>query len=353
MLEFFKKQKQRIESYIKGFIKGKEKDFKQVNEWGMDAAERLIEFTSGGKMLRGGLTLLTHNLYGGKHRKDALKTAAAMELFQSGFLIHDDIMDRDALRRGKPSLFYQYKTVGEKAKFNDPCHFGESLGLCAGDIAFFLAFEILSELECGPSLVKDIINLYSREISLVGIAQMQDIYFGNMKETPDEKEILNLYLYKTGRYTFSLPMSAGALLAGRDRNHLKKLGKIGECLGLIFQIKDDELGLLGDEKEIGKPVGSDIKENKKSLYRYYLFQKADTGTRNKLLKLFGSKRVTVRDLDYIRNLIGKYQIRELINAKTGKLYKEAESLINSLKDADENYLKTLRELLQYSVERKK
>ena len=118
-------------------------------------------------------------------------------------------MDKDTVRRGLEAIHVQY---------------GEAIGICVGDLLFFLGYELLT-----PS----VIALASREFANVAVAQMQDVSGGG--------DTLATYTYKTARYTFSLPMMAGAILAGADKNTTDLLEKLGEAMGLLFQIRDDEL----------------------------------------------------------------------------------------------------------------
>ena len=108
-------------------------------------------------------------------------------------------------------------------------HLGQSLGICAGDVGFFLAFEILSKLKIKGRIYREILRLFSQEISYVGLAQMMDVYYGASKGSISEQDILKLYLYKTGRYTFSLPLMTGALLAEQPKR----------TLSIIFDLRGD------------------------------------------------------------------------------------------------------------------
>ncbi len=355
MLKYFQDQKVRIDNQLRNFLLAREKELASVNAWGTDVPNRLYEFTKNGKMIRGGLVILAHDLFGGKSDAQAVQAAAVMELFQSAFLIHDDIMDRDLTRRGRRSLFAEYRDLGTELGFSDAYHFGESLGISAGDVAFFLGFEILSEICLSPECLAKIVKFSSREIACVGIAQMQDVYLGNLDQAPDEESILRVYLYKTGRYTFSLPLMIGAHLAGAGDHAANGLGDLGEKLGLIFQIKDDELGLFGEETDIGKPVGTDLKENKKSLYHYHLFRMSQGEDRKRLSAIFGKQTVTREDLEFVRGKVREYGIPGLIAQKTDGLLAEARRHLASLESArtDPELLKILAGLLDYSVERKK
>lgn len=345
-MEYFKTVKPLIENFLKGFFVSKEGDFRNAGLPLLDVSRGLLEFASSGKMLRGGLVMLAHSLFRGKNEGDALKAAGAMELLQSGFLVHDDIMDRDTRRRGHESVFYRYKTFADASGFSDSYHFGESLGICEGDAAFFFAFEIISGLD------RKIAGLFSKEAADVALAQMKDVYYGYLADSPGEEAVLNLYKYKTGRYTFSLPLVAGSILACMDEKTCELIGRIGESLGLIFQIKDDEIGLFGSEKETGKPAGSDIKENKKGLYRYYLFRMADPQTGDELTRIFGSGSITDRDLDFVREAAVKSGAARAAGSKISEQRHDAENLMGKLEGADPVYIKVMHELLEYSVSRK-
>src|SRR5208337_3161290 len=125
---------------------------------------------------------------------------AAMELFHSGLLVHDDIMDRDPVRRGQPSIFQQYAGIAARERRADPGHVGMALGICAGDVACFMAFELLARADAPAAALRGVLELCARELSAVGIAQMQDVTWGASRSAVDVDDILRMYLHKTGRY---------------------------------------------------------------------------------------------------------------------------------------------------------
>lgn len=353
MLEFFLKNKKLIDRRMKFRLNGMKGGLARVNQWGPDLCKRLAEFSASGKTLRGGLVLLSYYLHGGtkKNLPDALDAAVAVELAQSAFLIHDDIMDRDTKRRGKSSFFYQYKETGDRFGFEDSYHFGESLGICAGDAAFFFAYGLLAGLKTpeAPRLTE----IFSRELGYVALAQMQDVYAGNLEKSPDGESILKIYLYKTGRYTFSLPILLGAVLAGKTDAEAERAGKIGEKMGVLFQIKDDEIGLFGKEADIGKPVGSDIRENKKNLIRYHLYQLSDKKGRKELDGIFGSRNLTAFQIDTVRSRVINLGVMDVLKKQSEAMEREAEGMIAGLPSAKKEYTDVLLELLRYGRNRKK
>lgn len=322
--ELFKEHKVLISSELERFLGEKGRVLKDV-PWGGEVCEKILKFTQNGKMFRGGLVLLSYEIFGrpyfakaSRGKKEAIKAGAAIELLQSGLLIHDDIIDRDLLRRGEKTIYASY---------------GSDLAICFGDAAHFLAYEIL------PESLKDIFAKKSMEVVL---GQMQDVS-GKQKMT--EKDILDVYLYKTASYTCSLPLIMGAVLAGAKASETKKMEELGKYLGIIFQIKDDEMGLFGEEKEIGKTVGGDIKEGKKTLYYLYLFERARGEDLKKLKKVFGNKNITSGDVLNVREMVKKYGVEKEINKKLLFYEKKSRELIGNEK--------LFVELLEFSLKRKR
>jgi geranylgeranyl diphosphate synthase, type I len=290
-------------------------------EWSKDVIEKIQEFTTRGKMLRGSLFLRTYEILGGK--KDYSKVALALELTQSAILSHDDIMDKDNTRRGKETIHKQYTNI-----INDE-HYGYSMAMCLGDIGFFQAFKHLPQ---------EVIDIYADEMTKCAYGQMQDIHYTYSNQEITPKQIINIYKYKTARYTFSLPMMIAAKLAGKEE---KIFSELGENLGIIFQIIDDQLGILGDKKEIGKTPGADITENKKTLHRYYLLQKYP-----ELKKYYGTT-ITNEQLQLIQQKT--QEIQPIINQTLSTYTKKVDELIQKLPCEKQFF----EELSQYNLKRLK
>ena len=181
---------------------------------------------------------------------------------------------------------------------------------------------------------------------------MDDVYISFSKEEFPEERIMNVYKYKTAIYTFSVPFTTGAVLAESHENDLQTLYKLGEKIGIIFQIKDDEIGIFGDESEIGKPVGSDISENKKTLWRNYLFEKSSDEERVKLENIFGKSNLKRDDIDFVRKMILEKNVKEIVEGKIKKLFEEGEQLIEIL-NISEYYKMFLHGLMNYNINRNK
>lgn len=246
-------------------------EYSKTNPWAKISIKMLYDFAKAGKLIRGFLLLETYLLLSKNNSPLPLPLASAIELIHSGLLIHDDIMDQDFLRRGKktiPAVMMEQKI---------PLHSANSIAMCIGDIAFFNAMEIASQYS------SKIQHFLSSEIVKVGIGQLQDIY---PKDSVNTKSILETYRLKTGRYTFSLPLVLGAVLSDVDKETITKLDEIGEIMGVVYQIEDDYLGMFGEN--IGKEIGSDIKENKNTLYKFFIENHKDKKAKE-ILKYFGKK----------------------------------------------------------------
>jgi len=295
-----------------------------VSKWGNDAVVRILNMAIQGKMLRSHLIFLSNTLFSSKENSDTLvKTAAAMELFQTGLLIHDDIMDQDDKRRGSDSMHAQYQKLFEHDGIKNSRKSGESFGICIGDMSFFLASHVLSQIKT-PDLGSRLQSIFYTELANVCASQMQDVYGGNTQKQLTVENILSIYTYKTGRYSCGLPLVAGALIAGAQDQTMHHLWKLGTGLGILFQIKDDKLNLFGDSKQTGKPISSDIREGKQTLYYCFLMNKSTEGDKNKLQHIFGNPNLSPDDITYV-----KKQITDLhVDSDIHGIVKKQEKMIN-------------------------
>jgi geranylgeranyl diphosphate synthase, type I len=327
---YFRLTKRRLLEDLEQFLFSKRGEMSRLKPWGNDVIRRLKRFTGKGKMIRGGLVCLGYEMAGRRLATSAVRAGTALELIQSALLIHDDIMDKDVRRRGEPSVHEQYARLADRNGLEGAAHFGLSMGICAGEIAIFLAFEALAGLSGPPERTVEVQKLFAAEFGLVGLGQMRDIEAGASARTLSERDVLDLYRFKTARYSFSLPLVAGWSLAGGKPSVRGLLGRLGEYLGLVFQIKDDELGLFGDEKVLGKPVGSDIRQGKKTLIYLRLLDKASPVERKKLAAIFGLPDASERDIFYVRNLAVRHGIDGAIRRSMEGYARRARRLIGEL-----------------------
>jgi geranylgeranyl diphosphate synthase type I len=347
---FVDNKRKTLEDFIIYYLKEKE-NFIENFYFYQDLIKRLQKFIPSGKLLRGLFVLLIKDIYNQNFDQDTFNTAAAMELVQSALLIHDDMMDNDYTRRGYRTIFAQYEDYGRKNKVIEPKHYGYSMGLCAGDTTFFLAFELITKIN-NQKLSQEIARLFVQEIQLVSAAQMTDMDYGLQTQEQTVEEIKKLYVRKTSGYSFSLPFLLGATLANASTKDKKLLNKIGENVGIAFQIKDDEIKLFGSKDEVGTDIGSDIRENKKTFIRALLMKKSSEEDKNKLNKIFGNKDLTNDEISFVSDCINKYKIIEDVEVEINNLKTGATELVKKL-SIKQSGKDTLNEMIEYMANRTK
>ncbi len=321
-----------------------------VGTTSIEALDRLGKFSLGGKGVRGSLSMLSAEMFGFDKKDILLDIAACLEILQASLLIHDDIMDNDLTRRGNPSLFAQYIKNGKEIEANDPLHYGRSMGICIGDIGFFIALTVASNaLNSHPQKDKALSLLY-KELTIVGLAQMDDITFASSKSFPDTRDILRMYLYKTAHYTFSLPLSLGAVITNQSDKTIEQMEKLGEHIGLLFQLKDDEIGIYSSEEKIGKPIGSDLRENKKTLFRTLLETKLTPQEQNIMNTLSQKEHIEKKDLSVYLSLLEKYNIKQEVEQIGKEHSQNAEYIVNNL-EVEKKHKDVITELITFVTNR--
>lgn len=347
--EFSLKSRKEITSNLEDFFKQKRQENLPKYFYELGILNAVSNIVSKGKLVRGTLFLFACEIYKVKRDKSLLDIASAIELLHTGLLIHDDIIDNDELRRGMQTIHASYKERGKKLGALNPSHYGISMGIVAGDIAFHCALELLGNYK-GERLDR-LVKYFGSEVVRVVLAEGADSELGQTISEPTTEDIKGIYQYKTARYTFSMPFTMAGIVGNASDIQIESLDKIGELVGFIFQLKDDEIGLLGTEEEIGKPVGSDIRENKKTIIRKLLFEKVNENEKDALSSIFGKEAVSSEEVITVRELVSKYKIREEIDAQIGLILDEIEKLFNDLK-INEEYIIVLKEMLRFNLERK-
>jgi geranylgeranyl pyrophosphate synthase len=203
---------------------------------------------AGGKRIRPLLVLLTTDILGGV-QEDAMATASAIEMIHTYSLIHDDLpaMDDDELRRGKPTLHI---------KFDD------AIAILAGDALQSLAFEtIASDDHLSDAKRVNLIKMIARAVGPRGMVAGQMLDMASENQRIDAAALTEMHNRKTGDL-ISASVMAGACIADANPRQQKHLLAFSYALGLAFQVRDDLLDVLGDTETLGKPKGSDFRQNK-------------------------------------------------------------------------------------------
>ncbi len=269
-----------------------------------EALEHVKAMTlSGGKRLRPAFMLAGYQAAGGEDTERLINASIAVELIHMFLLIHDDIIDRDALRHGVPTLHERYATWGrERLGLTDPEHFGNSIALIVGDMLFALGNDVLFQSGFPHERVFAALSKTQKIVSYTGIGEASDIYLEYKKQATSQ-EVLKMYEQKTARYTFEGPLHLGALLAGAQSELLEQLSHYALPLGIAFQIQDDLLGVFGNEERIGKPLGSDIQEGKLTLLVTTVLEEAKSYSSELMDILRKGKALTRADIERFRMIV--------------------------------------------------
>ena len=322
-----------------------------VNEWGVDLRSRIVEFAGRGKLIRGALVAAGCEAFGGRTDESVYEAAAVVELVQSFLLIHDDIMDEDRVRRGAPAVVEQYRQAGLDRSYMRVDRYAESMGICAGDVALLVAIQALSGLSVGAETAARLVGLVAGEIALVGVAQMGDVANGHSRREIPDQEIITLYRYKTGRYTFSLPLMMGAALAGAGAATIDRIAAWGELQGVVFQIRDDLLDVTEDSDRTGKPTGSDVVANKQTLWRRMLLERLDAAERGRLVGLFGKDDLAESELAELREALVSTGTQDELERRISEFRREAARIVEGISGITSDGMKMLTALDRYNSER--
>lgn len=202
------------------------------------------ELSLGGKRIRPVLTLLACELFDGDYR-NALDAATGIEIFHNFTLLHDDVMDKADIRRGKPTVHVKWN---------------ENTAILSGDAMQIIAFmHMMKTPEKSRKAVCDVFLKTSLEICE---GQQYDMEFESRNDVKEE-EYLDMIRLKTA-VLLGGALKIGALIAGASENDADKIYKFGENIGLAFQLRDDYLDVYGDPEIFGKNIGGDILNNKKT-----------------------------------------------------------------------------------------
>ncbi len=203
---------------------------------------------------------------------DVVTAAASLEVFHAGALVHDDVIDNSDTRRGRPAAHRALEAAHRDARWvGDAASFGRSAAVLLGDLLVAWSDDLFEEglAVAQPVPASAARGEYATMRREVTIGQFLDIAEESAFLTePDERHAeraLRVASLKSARYSIQQPLAIGAALAGADAEQTAALAAFGHPLGMAFQLRDDVLGVFGDERETGKPSGDDLREGKRTV----------------------------------------------------------------------------------------
>jgi geranylgeranyl diphosphate synthase type I len=294
----------RVDAGLDAWLKSRQRRAASV---GPEAGELVTEVSrlvaSGGKRVRPALLDLAYRACGGRSEAASLRMGMAVELLHTYLLIHDDIMDHAALRRGRPTTHAAFADRHrERGRRGDADDFGRAVAILAGDLAHTWAAELSRPHPEAEGEAAPVARTFDAMCEEVIGGQYLEMLLPHRPE-PDEAELLRVLRMKTGRYTVERPVELGALLAGAGADLVEGLRRWGEAAGEAFQLQDDVLGIFGDAESTGKSASSDVAEGKHTFLIHHALDGAAPEDREWLRAALGRDDLDDEDHARVRRVV--------------------------------------------------
>lgn len=262
----------------------------------------------GGKRIRPSLMLMAYNMFK-DDPESILPTACAIETYHNYTLLHDDLMDNAAMRRGMPTVHVKWDA---------------NTAILSGDSMLVLAFQRM--MQCAPDKLKPVLDLFTETSLEIGEGQQYDMDFESRTDVTEDEYIEMIRLKTSVLLACSLKL--GAIQAGAPAADADNLYKFGELMGLAFQLQDDYLDVYGDPAVFGKAIGGDILCNKKTYMLINAYNRAGNDMRGELTRW-----VTAEEFDPAEKIAAVTAIYDKVGIK-----ELAEQKINYYFDQSRKYL---------------
>jgi geranylgeranyl diphosphate synthase type I len=288
---------------------------------------------AGGKRLRPCTAMISCEAVKGDIR-NIISLSIALELIHSFTLVHDDIMDKSKMRRNISSTHIKY---------------GEPTAIMAGDLLFTKAFESMHNITSDCSVFKNVEFGLIDCVREICEGQQLDLDFEKRKII-SENEYIEMIRKKTAVF-FQFAAEAGAILGGGNKEEIAALNEFGLNLGIGFQIWDDYLDISSNLKTLGKDIGNDIRNGKKTLIAVHSLNNAKGKDKEIIDKIFGNPKASDKEIKIIYDLFNKLGSVEYVKNKAIDHCKKAKNALNILQDTEARNV--LMELANYTISREK
>lgn len=268
----------------------------------------------GGKRIRPRLCLTAYSLFKDEFTDEILSPAAALEVFHSFTLIHDDIMDKADVRRGVPTVYKKWD---------------ENTAILSGDVMSIESYKLIAKAPA--SVLPQALELFSKTAAEVCEGQQYDMDFEELESVPMQ-DYLKMIGLKTA-VLIACSAKMGALVAGASERECDLLYKFGYDLGLAFQIADDWLDTYGDVRIFGKAIGGDIVNNKKTWLLTRAFEKAGERTEELLAAMnipTCSEEHKSAKIDAVKNIYDSLGVGEDAKQEIIRLHTQALGYVSEL-----------------------
>ncbi|WP_137845579.1 polyprenyl synthetase family protein [Microbacterium sp. 2FI] len=307
----------------------------------VDAAETAV---SGGKRLRGRFCIAGWRAVAeasstsASAPQDVVAAAAALEAFHAAALVHDDLIDNSDTRRGRPAAHRALEAEHRAAGWvGDAAAFGRSSAILLGDLLVAWSDDLFEEGLQGATAERAAAARleYAMMRREVTIGQFLDIAEESAFRTePDERHAeraLRVASLKSARYSVQQPLAVGAALAGADAAQASALRAFGHPLGMAFQLRDDVLGVFGDQRETGKPSGDDLREGKRTVLVAYTREALPAPARRTVDELIGDPELDEGQIASLQQTIVDTGALDRVEALIAGYAREAERALSGVR----------------------
>ncbi|HEY2222492.1 polyprenyl synthetase family protein [Actinomycetospora sp.] len=292
----------------------------------VDAVDDLAALAlGGGKRLRPTFAWWGWRAAGGPASPDAphpdvvRRAVAALELIQACALVHDDLIDDSALRRGFPTVHARWTARHrERGWIGPPERLGAAVAVLVGDVALAWADDMLRAAGLDPAVLARATPVWEAMRTEMLTGQFLDVV-GHATDLATPEGVLRISRYKTAAYTVERPLHLGAALAGADDDVVSAYRRFGTDLGIAFQLRDDLLGMFGDPAVTGKPAGDDLREGKRTLLVALARRHPDQDGAAPLEHALGKQDLTAGEVEAARTALVGLGVVDEVEERIGTL----------------------------------
>ncbi len=299
-----------IDEYLSTYVK------RSIPKTLYDPAKYIL--AAGGKRIRPVLVLCACEAVGGK-KEAALQAAVGLEILHNFTLVHDDIMDNAAARRGRPTVHTKWDA---------------NVAILAGDVLLGLAYRAL--LQSNTTRIQEVSSIFTEGVIEVCEGQAYDKEFETRKRVSLDEYLL-MIRKKTGTMV-AVATEVGAILGDGSTEERAALKSYGELVGEAFQVQDDLLDVVADEKQFGKTIGGDIIEGKKTFLLITALQRAKGEERRLLQKLVEEGGVSKSKVDHVRRIFLSTGAVEAAEVQIANDIAKAKQQLSVLNDSESAHM---------------
>jgi geranylgeranyl pyrophosphate synthase len=290
---------------IDDFLVTRKREAQNISPFYQDLWQQVSQLLStGGKRLRPRICVLAYQAFGGNEVNSMYPAAVALELLHLSMLIHDDIIDRDYIRYGNDNIAgaYNKKLYSELVpNSRERMHYARSAAMLGGDLLLSEAYALVTTSALSSANIVIVQKLMRQAIFEVIGGELLDTE--SAFRDPHTISAKKIALYKTASYSFTLPLLIGARLADVPEQLITHVDAFGTNLGIAFQLRDDIIGIFGNERVTGKSTIGDIREGKRTFMIEQFYALASDIQKNEFDLYFGKQSIDEHQAEIVRMLL--------------------------------------------------